>query len=91
MRRGGKFEQREEAKEPIRETPCKHQHQPVIRLSGADLVSVGLIKDGPAEDHHVEDDYEAVKYGEEGHLQNSMMMRMMIKYIQKAKKLAESI
>ena len=52
-------------------------------------MSVGLIKDGPAEDHHVEDDYEAVKYGEEGHLQNSMMMR--IKYIQKAKKLAESI
>ena len=54
-------------------------------------MSVGLIKDGPAEDHHIEDDYEAVKYGEEGHLKNSMMMRMMIKYIQKANKLAESI
>ena len=32
-------------------------------------MSVGFIEDGPAEDGHVEDDDEAVKYGEGCHLQ----------------------
>ena len=43
-------------------------------------MSVSLIEDGPAEDDHVEDDYDAVEYREEAHLQIFMMR--MIKYIQ---------
>ena len=46
-----------------------------VKISGADLVSVGLIEDRPAEDDHVEDDYEAVEYREGGHLQISLMVK----------------
>ena len=47
-----------------------------VKISGADLVSVGLIEDRPAEDDHVEDDDEAVKYGEGGHLPVSLNMHL---------------
>ena len=40
-----------------------------VFFNPSNLVSVGFIEDGPAEDGHVEDDDEAVKYRERCHLQ----------------------